>query len=125
MSEPTKLLSEAAQTALRIAATYLRVVRNPTACGNASNKRVAKSLSDLLGHLEKLNATGVWLPTDGPWFLKDEDSDTPIRGPYRFAETAGAVRAEMERAARWEGHNLQIVSQAALAATEEATTDGT
>lgn len=46
------------------------------------------------------------------WFIVDRDTDAVLRGPYATAETAGAVRTEMERSDHWAERNLWIVSEA-------------
>ena len=43
------------------------------------------------------------------WYLIDEYTGEKIRGPYRYSETAVAVRHEVERIYPFKEWNLQIV----------------
>ena len=46
------------------------------------------------------------------WFIVNRDTGHVLRGPYATAETAGAVRREMERGCEDGEINLWIVSEA-------------
>ena len=46
------------------------------------------------------------------WYIVDRDTDRVLRGPYENAETAGAVRREMERGEQYDEMNLWVVSEA-------------
>jgi hypothetical protein len=49
-----------------------------------------------------------------PWYLQDQDHPERglLRGPYRYAETAAAIRSEMERRGYYSTRgNLWIVYQ--------------
>jgi hypothetical protein len=50
-------------------------------------------------------------PREKGWYVADRFTYLIHRGPYKYAETAGAVRAEMERYKRYDHMNLWPIDE--------------